>query len=109
MAFVQACSTADVEPGEAFLFDYEGQGIAIVNLDNQFFALDDRCSHDNWSLCDGYVEGEEIVCSLHMARFCVRTGEVRMPPAYEPLSVYPVKVEGTEVWVDPDGGTTADG
>ncbi len=103
MAFTRACSKSDVAEGAAYLFDAPDQAIAIVNVDGEFYAVSDLCTHDNWSLCDGFVEGDEIVCSLHMARFCVRTGEARMPPAYEDLETFPVKVEGDDVLVDPDG------
>jgi len=106
MAFMKACAKADLEPDRPFLFEWDGDPIAVVVVfEDEYYAVDDTCSHDRWSLCDGYVEDGEIVCSLHMARFCVKTGAVRMPPAYEPLKVYPVKIEGEEVWVDPDAGT----
>ena len=104
MAFVRACSTADVEHDQPFHFDTDGDPIAIVLLEGEYFAIDDTCTHDNWSLCDGYIEGDEIVCSLHLARFAIRTGEVRMAPAFEPLRTYPIKVENNEIWVDIEAG-----
>ncbi|MEM7404674.1 MAG: non-heme iron oxygenase ferredoxin subunit [Pseudomonadota bacterium] len=108
MGFVQACAKAEVEPDRPFLYEWDGDPIAVCVVDNEYFAVDDTCTHDRWSLCDGYVEDGEIVCTLHMARFCVRTGAVRTPPAYEPLKVYPVKVEGEFVLIDPEAGTYAD-
>jgi len=105
MAFIRACSTQDLEPDRPFLYEWDGDPIAIVEFEQNYYAIDDTCSHDRWSLCDGYVEGDEIVCSLHMARFCIRTGAVKMPPAYEALRVYPIKLDGNDILLDPDAGT----
>jgi nitrite reductase/ring-hydroxylating ferredoxin subunit len=51
-------------------------------------------------LSEGYVEGDEVVCALHEARFCLRTGRVLSPPATMPLRIYPVKIEGDDVMVE---------
>ena len=104
MALTRVCSVSDLGPGELMAIDEAPEPIALVNIDGSFHAVDDTCSHDRWSLCDGYVEGEEIICSLHLARFSLLTGEATLPPAYEPLKVYPVKVEGDDVLVDVDAG-----
>ncbi|NKC16724.1 MAG: Rieske 2Fe-2S domain-containing protein [Gammaproteobacteria bacterium] len=101
MAFMRACSRFDVEPDRPFQFEWDGDPIAIVALDDEYFAIDDTCTHDRFSLCDGYIEGDEIVCPLHLARFAIRTGEVRMAPAYEPLQTYPLKLEGDDIYIDP--------
>ena len=92
---------SDLPEWASRLFPVSG---CAVSVDGTFHAVDDTCSHDRWSLCDGYVEGEEIVCSLHLARFNLLNGEATLPPAYEPLKVYPVKIEGDDVLVDVDAG-----
>src|SRR5713101_4582820 len=74
--------------------------IAIFRVGEEFFATDDTCTHAKYSLSEGYVEGAEVVCALHEARFCLRTGRVLSPPATAALRTYPVRVEGGEVFVD---------
>ena len=69
---------------------------------NEFFATDDTCTHAKFSLADGYIEGDEVVCALHEARFCLRTGRVLSPPATVALRTYPVRIEGGEVFIEVD-------
>lgn len=89
----------DVPPGTAYAADVEGTFIAVVNVDGEFFAVEDLCTHDGGDLATGDVEGDEIVCPRHGARFCVRTGAVKAPPAYEDIRIFPVRVEGGVVQV----------
>lgn len=104
MAFIRVCSVSDLGPGELMPIDDGPEPIALVNVDGTFHAVDDQCTHDRWSLCDGYMEGEEVICSLHLARFSVLTGAATSPPAYEALKVYPVKIEDDDVLIDFDAG-----
>ena len=78
----------------------EHNPIAVFHVGNEFFATDDTCTHAKFSLADGYIEGEEVVCALHEARFCLRTGRALSFPAVVPLRTYPVRVEGGEVFVE---------
>ena len=76
--------------------------IAVVRSGGECFAIEDVCTHDGAELTGGAVEGTEIVCPRHGARFCLKTGEALSPPAYEPVRVYPTKIEGDRVWVRTD-------
>ena len=67
--------------------------IVVFNLNGEFYAIEDICTHDGGELASGEVEGDEIICPRHGARFCIRTGEVTAPPAYESLDTFPVRVE----------------
>jgi len=68
--------------------------------DGQFFATADTCTHEQWSLGeDGDLEGEEIVCPLHMARFDLRTGRALCLPATAALQTFAVEIEGDKVYV----------
>lgn len=101
MPFVLACKRSELGPEEPFqLVGDDHDPIAVIAAEDGVYAVDDTCTHADWSLCEGYVEGHEIICTLHMARFCIRTGEVRMPPAYEDLRTYEVKLDGDEIWVN---------
>jgi nitrite reductase/ring-hydroxylating ferredoxin subunit len=103
VTWTKACSTTDIEEGEGYQLDPPGEGtgpIALFNVDDEFFAIDDTCTHDESSLADGYVDGDVVECAWHFAKFCIRTGEVLSLPATCPVATYPVKVEGAHVFVD---------
>ena len=76
--------------------------IALCNVDGQYYAIEDVCTHDGGPLDQGQLEGAEIGCPRHGARFDVRTGAVTQMPAAMPLQTYPVKIEGDQLFV----GTT---
>jgi nitrite reductase/ring-hydroxylating ferredoxin subunit len=73
-----------------------GQVIAVYRQGGEFFATQDRCSHAIASLSEGWMEGHEVVCPVHEARFDVRTGQHKCFPATEPIETY-------EVQTAPDG------
>ncbi len=87
----------DIPPGRCRAFDVDDRMIAVVNLDGEFFAIDNICTHAYAELCQGPIVGDQIQCPLHGARFSIRTGAVTAPPAYEPLNTYPVRVEGDSI------------
>lgn len=82
----------DIAPGAWRGVLVAGNAIVIFNVDGEFFALADYCTHDGNILSDGDVENGEIICARHGARFCIRTGEVKAPPAYEDVPCYPTRV-----------------
>ena len=92
---------SEVESGSALAVEVDGrEPIAIVNVDGQMYAIDDICTHADASLCDGIVDGEEIECPLHFARFNIKTGAVVAPPADRPLCTYPVRILGDDIEVE---------
>ncbi|MDH6522773.1 3-phenylpropionate/trans-cinnamate dioxygenase ferredoxin subunit [Streptomyces sp. SAI-135] len=99
MTWTKACSTSDLDEGEGFQLKRE-RPIALFNVDDEYFAIDDTCTHDESSLADGYVEGDVVECAWHFAKFCIKTGAVLSLPATCPVSTYAVKVEGDDVFVD---------
>ncbi len=99
MAWKKVCRTDEIADGTARQIKGDNP-IAVFHVGNEFFATDDTCTHAKFSLADGYIEGEEVVCALHEARFCLRTGRALSFPAVVPLRTYPVRVEGGEVFVE---------
>jgi 3-phenylpropionate/trans-cinnamate dioxygenase ferredoxin subunit len=73
--------------------------VAVFNLDGELYAIEDVCTHDGGILTGGPVEGDEIVCPRHGARFSIRTGEALTPPAFEPTATFPLRVENGEIQV----------
>lgn len=88
--------------GEHIVVDVEGVDVALFNLSGQFYAIEDVCSHDGTEIASGELDGDEIVCPRHGARFCVKTGAVKCAPAYEDIASYPVKVADGRVWIAVD-------
>jgi 3-phenylpropionate/trans-cinnamate dioxygenase ferredoxin subunit len=88
--------------GEHVLVDVEGTDVAIFKIDGQCYAIEDVCTHDGAEIASGELDGDEIVCPRHGARFCVQTGAVKCAPAYEDLATFPVRiVEGRIQVSDP--------
>jgi len=100
MSFARACSVSDVVSGATLAVEVEGTNVAVVRDGDDWYAVDDECSHAAIPLSEGDVEGCEIECWLHGSRFDLRTGKPSGPPATEPVAVYPVKVEAEDVLVD---------
>ncbi len=98
--FVKVVTTAEIEPGRALLVEVKGREIALFNVEGQFFALDNTCTHSGGPLAEGEVSGHKVTCPWHGATFDVRTGEVGGPPAQEAVRRYGVRVTGTDVEVE---------
>ncbi|MCH7705669.1 MAG: non-heme iron oxygenase ferredoxin subunit [Chloroflexi bacterium] len=95
----EVAKTGDVPPGYVISVEVEGEGIAICNVDGEFFAIADECTHDGGSLDQGELEGDIIECPRHGAQFNVRTGAVVEPPAVESIGTYQVEVRGDTILV----------
>jgi 3-phenylpropionate/trans-cinnamate dioxygenase ferredoxin subunit len=102
MAYVKVANVGDIPRGRVQVVELEDEDIAICNVDGEFYAVANLCTHDGGPLGDGYLHGDEIECPRHGARFSVRSGEVRVLPAIVPIPTYDLKVEGDEIWVDVD-------
>ena len=98
--FVKVAKTHEIEPGQARLGDVKGKSIALFNVDGQFFALDNTCTHDGGPLADGEISGYEVTCPWHGATFDIRTGKVVGPPAPRAVARYNVRVTGSDVEVE---------
>lgn len=67
--------------------------IAVYNLDGEYFATDDTCTHGNASMAEGDIDGSEVYCPFHMGAFDIRTGEATVAPCSVPLKTYEVVIE----------------
>ncbi len=76
--------------------------VAVAHCEGGFHAIEDICTHDDAELTGGEIEGCEIICPRHGARFCLRTGRALTPPAYEPVRVFETKLADGRVWVRAD-------
>lgn len=73
--------------------------IAVFNIGGEFFAIEDVCTHDGGQLTGGEVDGDEVICPRHGARFCVKDGEALTAPAFEDVDTYETVVDDGNVYV----------
>jgi 3-phenylpropionate/trans-cinnamate dioxygenase ferredoxin subunit len=100
--WTRVCARDELLPGEYRVLDVDGVSVAVFNIDGEMYAIEDVCTHDGGVLTGGALEGHQVVCPRHGARFDVRTGEALCAPAYEPTTRFPVKVEHGSVWTRDD-------
>jgi 3-phenylpropionate/trans-cinnamate dioxygenase ferredoxin subunit len=98
---VRLCGRDDLPDGQARRFEVAGLRLALVRIGDRFFAVGDRCSHEDFSLAEGEVwaDEREIECAKHGSTFDLLTGEPCSLPATRPVPVYQVAVEGDDVSV----------
>ena len=100
--FIKIGKVDELRPGSMKRFDINGRRMLLANVNGRFCATDDTCTHDGGELASGTVEGEEIVCPRHGARFNIKTGAVTAPPAYEPVYKFPLRVEDGTIQIRDD-------
>jgi 3-phenylpropionate/trans-cinnamate dioxygenase ferredoxin subunit len=100
--WVDVAPAEELRPGQHRLVDIDDAEIAVFNVDGEFFAIEDVCTHDGGELACGVLVDDAIECPRHGARFSLRTGAVLAPPAYEPIAVFPVRIENGMVQVKDD-------
>lgn len=97
--WVDVAAVDEIEAGDVLVIDVDGDEVAVFNVDGAYYALADVCTHDGGTLADGTVEGHEIECPRHGARFDIRTGKVTAPPACEDIPVYAVRIHDGRVQI----------
>ena len=90
--WIDVAAAGDIAPGDYEIAETDEHVVAVFNVDGELYAIEDVCTHDGEELTGGPVDGDQIVCPRHGARFCLRTGKALTPPAYEDLPTYPVRV-----------------
>ncbi len=90
--FVQIAPLGDLPNGERLFVEVDEKQIVIFNIGGKLYALGDVCSHDDGPLGDGEIEGMDIICPRHGARFDIRTGEALLLPAAVDIPAYPVRI-----------------
>jgi nitrite reductase/ring-hydroxylating ferredoxin subunit len=96
------CDVSDIPLGEAKRIDLEGRDpIGLFNLDGDFHAIDDICSHGNASLCEGEIDVEEgiVECPFHSGCFDIRTGRAVSAPCILPVRVWPITIVDGKVYL----------
>jgi len=96
---IDVCTVSELPDGERKLVTWEDLEIGVFNCDGAYFAIEDRCSHDDGPLAEGEFDAETctVECPRHGSRFDLRTGKPKTLPAYEPVDTFPVHVENDTV------------
>ena len=97
--WVRVCGTDDVAENTAISVDVDGDPICVARSNGCFYAVFDECTHAEVPLSEGDVEDGTVECWMHGSRFDLRTGEPTGLPATDPVQVFPVRVDGDDVYV----------
>ncbi len=97
--FYEIAAVDDLPNGERLFVEIDEACLVVFNIAGQFYAIEDVCSHDDGPLGDGDLEGHEVICPRHGARFDVRTGKVLTFPAVEDIPAYPVQIVDGKIQV----------
>ena len=102
MTAQRICALGDLEQDAARRFEVDGVPMAVVlDSNGEVHAIGDVCTHGDISLSEGFVDGDTLECWAHGSAFSLRTGRPLNLPAYEPVPVYVVTIDGDDVLVDP--------
>ena len=101
MGRVRVASTSDLAPDSLKRVDAGGIEICLAHTEaGEWFAINDVCSHEDFSLSMGEIWGDDVECPQHGSRFNLRTGKPDTPPAVVAVPTYEVSLEGDDVYVD---------
>ncbi|WP_159500830.1 non-heme iron oxygenase ferredoxin subunit [Microbacterium sp. 18062] len=102
MTATRVCALSELEQDTARRVEIDGVAIAVVlDGDGEVHAIGDVCTHGDISLSDGFVEGDTLECWAHGSAFSLRTGHPLNLPAYEPVPVFEVTIDGDDILIDP--------
>lgn len=100
MPWVTVAKTDELPDGRACMVEAGGRKLAVCKIASGVYTIDNKCTHDGGPLGEGKIEGQQIICPRHGARFDVTDGKVKALPAVRPVKSYPTRVTGGDVEVD---------
>ena len=100
MTLLYVCELSDLPVGQPMRFDVEDLELAVFNIGDKIYVIDDRCTHGPGSLSEGEIKGHVIECDFHQGGFDIRTGEAVIPPCLIPVRTYAVHTEDGKVFID---------
>ena len=92
-AWVNVAAEGELPAGAFRNVEVDGAEVAVFNVGGRYYAIENVCTHDGGTLTGGTVEGDQVICPRHGARFSIITGDALSPPAYEAVARFPVRVE----------------
>ncbi|WP_119697762.1 non-heme iron oxygenase ferredoxin subunit [Microbacterium halotolerans] len=103
MSAVRVCALSELVQDEALRVEADGVPVAVVlDSNGDVHAIGDTCTHGEVSLSEGFVEDDTLECWAHGSAFSLTTGKPLNLPAYEPVPVFAVEIDGDDVLIDPN-------
>ena len=101
---IDVCTVSELPPGERKLIEWEDLEIGVFNCGGEYFAIEDRCSHDDGPLAHGELDAEQctVECPRHGSLFDLRSGKPKTLPAYAPVDTFPVHVDDDTIRLEVD-------
>lgn len=99
MSYYPICRLSELPQGERKAVEIQGLSLLVFNIDGEFYAIENRCSHEDLPLTEGHVENAHIMCPFHGAKFCLKTGAALSAPAFEDIQMFPVIQQGENLFV----------
>ena len=97
--FVKVAESKEIGPSIMKAVDVAGEKVCIINIEGNYYAIGNVCTHMGGPLNEGTLEGFEVQCPWHGSKFDVRTGEPTKPPARQTVSSYEVKIRDNNILV----------
>ncbi len=95
--FYAVAKLEELPEGERLFLEINGDSIVLLNLAGKIYAVGDVCTHDGGPVGDGDIDGCEIICPRHGARFDIRSGEATKLPAVVGIPTYPVRITEVDI------------
>lgn len=95
--YIEICSIVELSEGEKLFLEVDDRQIVLFRINGDYFAVDDICSHDDGPLGEGDLEGYNIICPRHGARFDIRNGKAVSLPAVIDIRAYPVRIRNNNI------------
>lgn len=99
LQYLEICSVDELPAGERLFFVVGDTSVVLLHMGGQYFAIADKCSHDDGPVGDGEVEDCEIICPRHGARFDLTSGKATKMPAVEDIPAFPVQIKDGKILV----------
>jgi 3-phenylpropionate/trans-cinnamate dioxygenase ferredoxin component len=97
--FVKVAAVDEIKPGQRKIIDFEDLTVALLNVEGEYYCIEDVCTHDGGPVAEGELDGFVIECPRHGALFDIRDGRVLSMPAVIPVPTYEVRIEGRDIFV----------
>ncbi len=97
--FVTVVAVDELSPGEMKLVEVAGEEVVVANVDGNYYAFGNECTHVGGPLAEGDLNGDQVSCPWHNTIFNVKTGEAISGPGKAPIPTYQVRVENGEIQV----------
>ncbi len=98
--FIKVAGTDEMPAGSIKQVEANGKSIALFNLDGNYYAIGNECTHRGGPLSEGFVEGESVTCPWHGGQFNIKTGVAEGAPASMPVAKYNVRVQGSDIEIE---------